>query len=86
MTVHIGYRFYPLKELLQALKKDRQTLICDLPFELRIRQFFESEFSITGKEERPLSDEEVEKLVEHYKSFQKIFEEKGLLPVKKLNL
>lgn len=73
---------YTSSTLLQTLNKDRQTSISELPTGLRISLFLKGELGIKDGEERPLSNEEVEKLLDHHKHFKPFFEAKELLPIK----
>ena len=85
MSVLISLHASEYGELLKALKENRRALICDLPLGLRPQWFLERELNITGKEKRQFDDEELKRLIEHYRYFNDFFTKRGLLPVEKLN-
>lgn len=69
------------RKILETLKKKRITHICDLG----IRYGACKHLSITGEEQRPLTNSELNQLVEFYRYFKEFFIKKGLLPAPRLN-
>ena len=82
MSVLISLHASEYGNLLRELKTNRDILICDSSVGFRIRHFLK----INSEEKRPFSDQEIERLVEHYKYFANFFSKKDLLPVKKLEI
>ncbi|KKU22518.1 MAG: hypothetical protein UX31_C0001G0036 [Candidatus Nomurabacteria bacterium GW2011_GWA1_46_11] len=82
MSILISLHASEYGNLLRKLKTNRGVLICDSDVGFRTRHFLR----IDGREKRPFSDQEIERLVEHYKYFANFFSKKDLLPVKKLEI
>ena len=76
----IGENAASYHRILEALKENRMTHICALDIRFGARKHL----GITGEEQRPLTDRELDQLVEFYRYFKEFFTKKGLLPVSKL--